>query len=65
MMAERIIIYPKDVQRITGKSDRYARLLLRKIRDHFNKDVHQFVSVNDFCAYTGLALHEVERHLEN
>ncbi len=32
MKTNRIIIYPKDVQRITGKSDRYGRQLLSKIR---------------------------------
>ena len=63
MNVPRIAIYPKDVQRITGRGERYARLLLRKIRGHFNKDVHQLVSVRDFCAYTGLEYEEVTKHL--
>lgn len=50
----RLCIYPKDVQRITGKSERYGRMLLLKIREKFNKDSHQFISIDEFCAYTGL-----------
>jgi hypothetical protein len=43
METKRIIIYPKDVQRITGKSDRYGWQLLDKIRLHFAEGLHQFV----------------------
>ena len=63
MNIPRIAIYPKDVQRITGRGERYARLLLRKIREHRKKDVHQLVSVKDFCTYTGLEYEEVTKHL--
>ncbi len=38
MRVARIIIYLKDIQRITGKSERYGRLLIKKIKDHFQKD---------------------------
>ena len=54
MKTIRIIIYPKDVQRITGKSDRYGRLLLSRIRHQFAKQPHQFVSLDEFCQFTGL-----------
>jgi len=47
-------IYPKDIQRITGRSDRYGRTLIRKIKTHFNKQDHQFVTIEEFCSYTGL-----------
>ena len=59
MRVNRIIIYPKDIQRITGKSERYGRLLLKRIKDHFEKDDHQFVSVEEFCNYTGLKHEQV------
>jgi hypothetical protein len=55
----RIVMYPKDVQRITGKSERYGRSLLKRIKDHFNKDDHQFVSIDEFCSYTGLKYEQV------
>ena len=64
MRRESITVYAKDVQRITGKSDRYARQLLKKIRGHFKKEGHQFISVNDFCAYTGLSEQDVAKHLD-
>lgn len=56
----RLCVYPKDVQRITGKSERYGRMLLIKIRERFNKEEHQFVSIQDFCNYTGLKKDEVQ-----
>lgn len=59
MKSERIIIYPKDIQRITGKSDRYGRSLLKRIRNHFQKEDHQFISVEEFCNYTGLKYEQV------
>ena len=59
MEAKRICIYPKDVQRITGKSERYGRTLLTHIKLHFQKEEHQFVSVDEFCQYTGLKAEQV------
>ena len=59
MRVDRIIIYPKDIQRITGRSERYGRILLKRIKGHFQKDDHQFVSVEEFCAYTGLKYEQV------
>lgn len=56
----RICIYPKDVQRITGKSERYSRTLLHKVRLHFSKQDHQFVSIEEFCKYTGLHVDQVK-----
>jgi hypothetical protein len=64
METKRIIIYPKDVQRITGKSDRYGRQLLDKIRQHFAKEPHQFVSIDEFCLFTGLNIEQVTPFLE-
>ena len=51
---QRSIIYPKDIQRITGKSERYGRFLLRKIKDELSKKDHQFVTVEEFSHYSGL-----------
>ena len=51
---ERICIYPKDVQVITGRSERYGRSLIRRIKEALNKPLHNLVSVEEFCNYTGL-----------
>lgn len=53
---KRVCIYPKDVQRITGKSYRTARLLLLDIKKHLNKQEHQFITIEEFCTYTGLKI---------
>ena len=63
MKYKRICIYPKDVQLITGKSERYGRKLLQRIRDTYAKKAHQFISVAEFCNYTGLTEQEVEQFL--
>lgn len=55
----RLCIYPKDVQRITGKSERYGRMLLQKIKHYFEKEEHQFVTVEEFCKYTGFKKDDV------
>lgn len=54
----RLCIYPKDIQIITGRSDRYGRNLIKKIKEHLKKQQHQFVTIEEFCQYTGLQ-HEV------
>lgn len=63
MRVSRIIIYPKDVQLITGKSERYGRLLLKRIKDRLGKQDHQFVTVDEFSSYTGIKIEQVERFL--
>ena len=63
MKTKRIIIYPKDIQRITGKSDRYGRQLLNKIRQKFSKEPHQFVSIEEFASYTGLSIELIKLHI--
>lgn len=56
---KRVCIYPKDVQRITGKSYRSSRLLLLEVKKHFNKLEHQLISIDEFCDFTGLKREEV------
>ena len=59
----RICIYPKDIQRITGKSDRYSRDLLRRIRIDLNKRDHQLVTVEEFSTYMGLSFEAVQQFI--
>lgn len=59
MEIKRICIYPKDIQRITGKSERYGRTLILQIKLHYQKLDHHFVSVDEFCQYTGLKAEQV------
>jgi hypothetical protein len=59
MEVKRICIYPKDIQRITGKSERYGRMLLAQIKKCNKKEEHQLVTVDEFCRYTGLKIDQV------
>lgn len=55
MRLKRIIIYPKDIQRITGKSERYGRLMIQRIKEDLKKDDHQLVTIQEFSEYTGIS----------
>lgn len=62
---ERVCVYPKDVQRITGKSERYGRMLLKKIKEKLSKEEHQFVSIEEFSQYTGLKVEVIRLYICN
>ncbi|TAJ04868.1 hypothetical protein DMA11_23740 [Marinilabiliaceae bacterium JC017] len=63
MKLNRICIYPKDVQRITGKSEKSGRRLLKKIREQLGKEDHQFITTEEFAEYTGIATQLIQRYL--
>jgi len=54
-----MVIYPKDVILITGKTERQSRHLLSVIRKKLGKGPGQFVSVREFCAFVGFEEREV------
>ena len=56
---KRLCIYPKDIQRITGKSYRQSLRLLNKIRNDLSKHENEFVSIEEFCHYTSLKYEQV------
>jgi len=60
MEVKRICIYPKDVERITGKSARSGRRLLAQIRHHYHKQEKQLVTVDEFCRFTGIRSEHVK-----
>lgn len=60
---DRICIYPKDIQILTGKSDRYGRNLIKKIKKALCKQDHQFITIEEFCQYTGLCLATVKEKI--
>ncbi|MFP5040497.1 hypothetical protein [Parasediminibacterium sp. JCM 36343] len=62
---ERICIYPKDIQIITGKSQRYGRLIIQKIKEKHEKNKNQLVTVQEFCNYTGLNQDDVLKTINN
>ena len=62
---ERICIYPKDIQVVTGKSERWGRDIIRKIKQQFSKEEHQLVTIDEFCNYMGLDANAVTQKLRN
>ncbi|HEV8513434.1 MAG TPA: hypothetical protein VGQ59_09155 [Cyclobacteriaceae bacterium] len=60
----RMVIYTKDVQRITGRTDRYARKILSKIRVKYGKQKHQLISLQELCDYMGLNIEDVAKYID-
>ena len=50
----RIVIYPQDVALITGRSDRYGRMIIKRIKEELGKEVHQLVTIQEFAFYMGI-----------
>jgi glucose-6-phosphate-specific signal transduction histidine kinase len=59
-----VVIYPKEVQQLTGNGYEASKRLLQRIRARFGKDARAYVSVREFCQYTGLAEQEVSAALQ-
>jgi len=59
----RIVIYAKDVMNITGLRERAARALLARIRKKYRKKKGEFISIVEFCQFTGLAVELVRPFL--
>jgi hypothetical protein len=57
---KRLCIYPKDIQRITGKSYRQSVRMMQAIRKALNKLQYELVSIDEFCQYTSLKKEQVE-----
>lgn len=63
-LMNRLCIYPKDIQLLTGKSERYGRDVIAKIKAQLNKQKHQSVSIQEFCQYQGLDYEQVIKILK-
>tara|TARA_X000000950_G_C13602587_1_gene531989 strand:- start:125 stop:325 length:201 start_codon:yes stop_codon:yes gene_type:complete len=63
MITKRACIYPKDIQRITGRSERYGRKLINKIKEYLDKEPHQFITVQDFANYSGIEEETINKYL--
>lgn len=64
MSLKRTCIYPKDIQLITGRSERYGRKLLLTIKKHFDKRPDQFITINEFSEYTGIHEEIVSKYID-
>ncbi|HFK5518982.1 MULTISPECIES: hypothetical protein [Bacteroidota] len=55
----RVCIYPKDIQLITGKSYRQSARLMQKIKKELQKPDKEFLTIDEFCTYTGIRYEQV------
>ena len=62
---KRIVIYTKDIMVITGKSERYSRIILNKIRVQLNKKEHQLITLKEFSDYIGIPVEDIENTLKD
>ena len=63
-LPRRIIIYAKDITKITGMQPDTARKLLARIRKKLGKPTSSPVTVYEFCEFMGFKLEWVLPHLE-
>ncbi|SNR53144.1 hypothetical protein SAMN06269173_103424 [Hymenobacter mucosus] len=54
-----VCIYPKEAAQLTGTSYDAGKRLLQRIRRHLAKPARSYVSIAEFCRYTGLPEAEV------
>jgi DNA-directed RNA polymerase specialized sigma subunit len=55
MLKHRIVIYAKDIELITGKSERSAHTLLNKIKREKGKTKEQVITITELCQYLGIS----------
>ncbi|MFK7032572.1 hypothetical protein [Flavobacterium oreochromis] len=60
---KRACIYPKDIERITGKSYRQSTRIFNKIKEEYNKPKNSLVSIEEFCLYTGLKIEHIQEFI--
>jgi hypothetical protein len=59
-----VVIYPKEAASIMGHSYEGGKRLLQRIRARLGKPATAYVSVGEFCQYTGLPEQEVSAALQ-
>ena len=60
---QRAVIHPRDVENITGRRGRTAQYLIQTIRKAFGKEKFQFVTVGEFCLFTGIDEETVREYM--
>ncbi|SKB77783.1 hypothetical protein SAMN05660841_02318 [Sphingobacterium nematocida] len=56
---QRLTVYPSDLQKITGRSERTCQRLINKIRDMFGLGRQQLVTVHQASEYLGIPMIEM------
>ena len=59
-ITKRICIYPKDIERITGKSYRQSTRILKAIKKRNDKLDNEEATIEECCRYTALKTEQVD-----
>lgn len=59
-----MVIYQKEIAQTLRCSKATACRLMRTMKDAFEKKDYQYITITEFCEYTGLKLSEVQKHLQ-
>ncbi len=59
-----VVIYPKQAANLTGNSYEGGKRLLQRIRAKLQKEARTYISIGEFCQYTGLPIQEVQAALQ-
>jgi hypothetical protein len=62
---KRIVIYAKDVENILGRKKSAAQLMMQRMRQQLGKSKTEFITVEEFCKFTGLKEEDVRPMLLN
>jgi len=57
---KRIIIYPKDVQILTGKSYRQSLKIYNEVKNQLGKSKSDFLGLKEFCEACKIKINEFE-----
>ncbi|MDX2189308.1 MAG: hypothetical protein SFY32_05555 [Bacteroidota bacterium] len=60
----RIVIYTKDIQNITGRKERTARKLMSELKRKVGKQEYGFLTVEEFCKLTGFKEEQIRPFLK-
>ena len=56
----RIVIYPQDIALLTGRSDRYGRMIIKRIKEHLNKQDHQLITIQEYADYMAIDMQLIQ-----
>ncbi|WP_274475872.1 hypothetical protein [Mangrovimonas aestuarii] len=62
---QRLCIYAKDIEILTGRGSRYARDVIQDIKVLHKKEKHQLVTIREASDYLGLPYEDVIKVLNN
>jgi hypothetical protein len=61
----RIMVYPRDIQNITGKKPRTATRIYNQIKGHYGKMKNDLLTVMEVCDYWKLNIETVKAFLDD